>query len=100
MFIQSAGFIAPPSVAAEPLIIVPEADNLVVEAMPVEALVKTDERTVLSYLSKPMQDQIMRAFRRSDCRDNDSAQNEIVGGLPHVGNPPEGSKAENEKPRS
>jgi HlyD family secretion protein len=134
------GVIAPPSVAAEPImVIVPEADNLVVEAkvrpqdvdqlhvgqlatlrfttfnqrttpelngllsmvspdvavdqdrpqqpyytirikvadddiarlgavklvpgMPVEAFVKTDERTVLSYLIKPMHDQIARAFR-------------------------------------
>ena len=31
--------------------------------MPVEAFVKTDERTVMSYLIKPMHDQIMRAFR-------------------------------------
>jgi HlyD family secretion protein len=34
-----------------------------VPGMPVEAFVKTDERTVLSYLIKPMHDQIVRAFR-------------------------------------
>jgi HlyD family secretion protein len=34
-----------------------------VPGMPVEAFVKTDERTVLSYLIKPMHDQIARAFR-------------------------------------
>jgi HlyD family secretion protein len=34
-----------------------------VPGMPVEAFVKTDERTVLSYLIKPMRDQIARAFR-------------------------------------
>ncbi len=31
--------------------------------MPVEVYIETDERTVVSYLTKPMQDQIMRAFR-------------------------------------
>jgi HlyD family secretion protein len=34
-----------------------------VPGMPVEAYVKTDERTVMSYLIKPVHDQIMRAFR-------------------------------------
>lgn len=34
-----------------------------VPGMPVEVFVKTAERTVLSYLIKPLQDQIMRAFR-------------------------------------
>jgi HlyD family secretion protein len=34
-----------------------------VPGMPVEAFVQTDERTVLSYLIKPMHDQIVRAFR-------------------------------------
>ena len=31
--------------------------------MPVDAFVETGERTVLSYLVKPMQDQALRAFR-------------------------------------
>jgi HlyD family secretion protein len=31
--------------------------------MPVEAFVKTGERTVMSYLMKPLSDQINRAFR-------------------------------------
>jgi HlyD family secretion protein len=34
-----------------------------VPGMPVEAFVKTDERTVMSYLVKPFKDQAMRAFR-------------------------------------
>jgi membrane fusion protein, type I secretion system len=34
-----------------------------VPGMPVEAFVKTDERTVMSYLVKPFKDQVMRAFR-------------------------------------
>ena len=31
--------------------------------MPVEAFIQTGERTVLTYLVKPLQDQLMRAFR-------------------------------------
>jgi HlyD family secretion protein len=31
--------------------------------MPVEAFVQTSPRTVVSYLVKPLQDQITRAFR-------------------------------------
>ena len=31
-----------------------------------EAYVKTDERTVMSYLIKPVHDQIMRAFRENE----------------------------------
>jgi HlyD family secretion protein len=31
--------------------------------MPVETFVKTGERTVMSYLAKPLYDQITRAFR-------------------------------------
>jgi HlyD family secretion protein len=38
-------------------------DVKLVPGMPVEAYVKTDERTVMSYLIKPVHDQIMRAFR-------------------------------------
>jgi membrane fusion protein, type I secretion system len=34
-----------------------------VPGMPVETFIQTDDRTALSYLVKPMQDQIMRAFR-------------------------------------
>ena len=34
-----------------------------VPGMPVEAFIETGERTVLSYLIKPMRDQITRAFR-------------------------------------
>jgi HlyD family secretion protein len=34
-----------------------------VPGMPVEAFIQTGERTVLSYLVKPLSDQIMRAFR-------------------------------------
>jgi HlyD family secretion protein len=31
--------------------------------MPVEAFIETGERTMLSYLVKPLRDQLMRAFR-------------------------------------
>ncbi len=31
--------------------------------MPVEAFIRTDDRTVVSYLMKPLNDQIMKAFR-------------------------------------
>jgi HlyD family secretion protein len=31
--------------------------------MPVEAFIQTGERTVLSYLMKPLHDQFMRAFK-------------------------------------
>ena len=34
-----------------------------VPGMPVEAFVKTGERTVMSYLMKPLSDQVNRAFR-------------------------------------
>ena len=34
-----------------------------VPGMPVETFVQTDERTVLSYLLKPVDDQVARAFR-------------------------------------
>jgi HlyD family secretion protein len=34
-----------------------------IPGMPVEALIATGDRTVLSYLVKPMRDQIARAFR-------------------------------------
>jgi HlyD family secretion protein len=35
----------------------------IVPGMPVETFVKTGDRTVASYLVKPLHDQIMRAFR-------------------------------------
>jgi HlyD family secretion protein len=34
-----------------------------IPGMPVEAFVQTDKRTVISYLTKPLRDQVMRAFR-------------------------------------
>lgn len=38
-------------------------ENRLVPGMPVEAFVKTEERTVISYLMKPMMDQIAHAMR-------------------------------------
>ena len=38
-------------------------DVKLIPGMPVEAFVQTGERSVLSYLTKPLQDQFMRAFR-------------------------------------
>jgi HlyD family secretion protein len=38
-------------------------DVRLIPGMPVEAFVQTGERTVFSYLVKPLQDQLMRAFR-------------------------------------
>lgn len=38
-------------------------DVKLVPGMPVEAYVKTGDRTVISYLMKPLSDQINRAFR-------------------------------------
>ncbi len=37
--------------------------NILLPGMPVEALIKTNDRTILSYLVKPIQDQINRALR-------------------------------------
>jgi HlyD family secretion protein len=34
-----------------------------IPGMPVEAFVQTGDRTMLSYLIKPLKDQLMRAFR-------------------------------------
>jgi HlyD family secretion protein len=34
-----------------------------IPGMPVEAFVQTGDRTMMSYLVKPLQDQLMRAFR-------------------------------------
>ena len=36
-----------------------------VSGMPVEAFIKTEDRNVLSYLLKPISDQLERAFRES-----------------------------------
>lgn len=38
-------------------------DIKLIPGMPVEAFVQTGERTMLSYLAKPLSDQLMRAFR-------------------------------------
>ncbi len=38
-------------------------DLRIVPGMPVEAFVQTDERTMLSYVAKPLHDQFMRMFR-------------------------------------
>ena len=43
--------------------IVKLGDVKLVPGMPVEAFIKTGDRSVLSYLVKPLQDQVMRAFR-------------------------------------
>jgi HlyD family secretion protein len=37
----------------------------IVPGMPVESFIQTGERTVLSYLLKPLSDQIMRVFRET-----------------------------------
>jgi len=34
-----------------------------VPGMPVESFIQTDERTALSYLTKPLSDQVMKAWR-------------------------------------
>jgi HlyD family secretion protein len=38
-------------------------DVKLIPGMPVEAFVQTGDRTVMSYLMKPLRDQLMRAFR-------------------------------------
>jgi HlyD family secretion protein len=38
-------------------------DNKLIPGMPVEAFVQTGDRTMFSYLMKPLSDQLMRAFR-------------------------------------
>jgi HlyD family secretion protein len=38
-------------------------DVTLVPGMPVESFVQTGERKVISYLMKPLSDQVMRAFR-------------------------------------
>ena len=39
------------------------AENKLIPGMPVEAFVQTGDRTMFSYLMKPLSDQFMRAFR-------------------------------------
>ena len=39
------------------------ANNKLIPGMPVEAFVQTGDRTLMSYLIKPLSDQLMRAFR-------------------------------------
>ena len=38
-------------------------DVKLIPGMPVEAFVQTGDRTLMSYLVKPLRDQLMRAFR-------------------------------------
>jgi HlyD family secretion protein len=38
-------------------------DAKLIPGMPVEAFVQTGDRTLMSYLIKPLSDQLMRAFR-------------------------------------
>ena len=37
----------------------------IIPGMPVEAFIQTESRTMLSYLIKPLRDQVMRTFRES-----------------------------------
>jgi membrane fusion protein, type I secretion system len=52
-------------------IAVPEAeaarlrDLKIIPGMPVEAFIQTESRTMLSYLLKPLRDQVVRTFRES-----------------------------------
>jgi len=39
------------------------AENKIIPGMPVEAFVQTGDRTIMSYLMKPLSDQFMRSFR-------------------------------------
>ena len=39
------------------------SDNKLIPGMPVEAFVQTGDRTMFSYLMKPLSDQLMRSFR-------------------------------------
>ena len=38
-------------------------DHEILPGMPIEAFLQTGERTVLSYLTRPLSDQLRRAFR-------------------------------------
>jgi HlyD family secretion protein len=48
---------------AVPVEWIPELDLPLVPGMPVEAFIRTDSRTVISYLMKPLYDQIEKAVR-------------------------------------
>ncbi len=50
-------------VALPPAEVARLGDVKLIPGMPVEAFVQTGERTMMSYLVKPLQDQLMRAFR-------------------------------------
>jgi HlyD family secretion protein len=50
-------------VSMPPKEIVRLGDVKLIPGMPVEAFVQTGDRTVISYLMKPLRDQLMRAFR-------------------------------------
>ena len=39
--------------------------TVLVPGMPVEAFIQTDNRSVMSYLARPLADQIARAFREA-----------------------------------
>ena len=44
------------------------SNQRIIPGMPVEAFIKQAERTVLSYPTKPLVDQMMRAFREAQVR--------------------------------
>ena len=50
-------------IAMPPSEIVKLGDVRLLPGMPVEAFVQTGERTMISYLTKPLRDQVMRMFR-------------------------------------
>ena len=50
-------------IALEPAEVARLGDVKLIPGMPVAAFIKTSERTMLSYLTKPLQDQVERAFR-------------------------------------
>jgi HlyD family secretion protein len=50
-------------IAIDPAEIARLGDVRIVPGMPVEVFIKTSDRTVASYLTKPLADQVMRAFR-------------------------------------
>ncbi len=50
-------------IALPPDVVAQLGDVKLLPGMPVEAFVQTGERTVISYLMKPLRDQFMRAFR-------------------------------------
>jgi HlyD family secretion protein len=50
-------------IAMPPAEVAKLGDVRIVPGMPVESFVQTGERTLLSYLVKPLSDQLMRTFR-------------------------------------